>query len=293
MTIMRFVVGDVRMTLVREVLQTITFDGLFSGTDAATIADAQSWLAPHFVDGDGRPLLSIHALVVESEGQTIVVDTCVGDRVIAGMEGLTPPVPVFLDDLERAGFAPDSIDTVVCTHMHFDHVGWNTRWDGDRWVPTFPQARYLFGRVEYEHWARGAEGMATTFGDTVVPVVESGQADLVETDHRITSEVRLVPTPGHTPGHVSVRISSAGEEAVITGDLLHHPIQWAAPGWTMVADSDPAQASATREEFAAEAAASARLVFGTHFAGPSCGHVRAGSSGWWFDAAPDRASLVE
>ncbi len=292
MTILRFAVGDVRITLVREVLQTISFEGLFAGADDSTITGSRSWLHPHFVDDDGRPLLSIHALVVESAGQRILVDTCVGDRAIPGMEALTPAVPVFLDDLARAGFPPDSIDTVVCTHMHFDHVGWNTRWDGEQWVPTFPSARYLFGRLEYEHWATGAEGMASTFADAVVPVVASGCADLVETDHRITSEVRLVPTPGHTPGHVSVLIESAGEEAVITGDLVHHPIQIAAPSWTMVADSDAAQASSTRQAFIADAVASGRLVFGTHFAGPSCGHVRTGTQGWWFDAAPDRAVAV-
>src|SRR5690606_26648639 len=183
-----------------------------------------------------------HALVLESQGKVIVVDTCVGSRPVPGFDNMSNLQLTFLDDLAAAGYPADEVDIVLCTHLHFDHVGWNTRLVDGKWVPTFPNARYLFGRVEYEHWDSGARGVAVTFGDAVRPVMEAGLAELVEMDHRIADEVWLEPTPGHSPGHVSVRISSRGVDAVITGDMVHHPVQFAAPHWAMSADGDPAQA---------------------------------------------------
>ena len=155
----------------------------------------------------------------------------------------------FLADLAAAGYARETIDTVVCTHLHVDHVGWNTMLVEGRWVPTFPQARYLMGRVEYQHWTtqREREDMAVVLANSVAPVFDAGLVDLVETDHRICDEISLIPTPGHTPGHVSLRIASRGEEALITGDFMHHPCQIARPDWSSNADSDPAAARQTRE----------------------------------------------
>ncbi len=146
---------------------------------------------------------------------------------------------------------------------------------GNRWVPTFPNARYLMGRVEHAHWTaqRERDDMQAVLADSVTPVWEAGLVDLVETDHRICDEVSLVPTPGHTPGHVSLRIASAGEEALITGDLMHHPCQIARPDWCSTADSDPAAARATRETMLARLADAPTLVIGTHFAGRTAGHV--------------------
>ena len=147
--------------------------------------------------------------------------------------------------LRRPGYAIADIDTVVCTHLHFDHVGWNTRLVDGKWVVTFTNARYLIGRVEWEHWSV-TDGDYSNVGDTVRPVVESGAADLVEVDHQICPQVRLVPTPGHTPGHVSVVIESGGQRAVITGDMAHHPLQFAEPDIGAPADSDSAMAAKTR-----------------------------------------------
>jgi glyoxylase-like metal-dependent hydrolase (beta-lactamase superfamily II) len=131
-----------------------------------------------------------------------------------------------------AGFPPESIDLVLCTHLHVDHIGWNTRLQDGRWVPTFPRARYLFARKEWEHWStRDGDEYGPIIADSVRPVVEAGRADLVEGDHRISEELALEPTPGHTPGHVSLRVSSQGQEAVITGDLMHHPVQCGEPDW--------------------------------------------------------------
>jgi uncharacterized protein (TIGR02118 family) len=123
----------------------------------------------------------------------------------------------FLEDLQAAGVAPESVDVVLCTHLHVDHVGWNTRLDGDRWVPTFPRARYLFARREWEHWSAEREpDTARIMADSVTPILEAGLATLVEADHRISDEIWLEPTPGHTPGHVSVRLRGRDGEAVIT-----------------------------------------------------------------------------
>jgi glyoxylase-like metal-dependent hydrolase (beta-lactamase superfamily II) len=164
---------------------------------------------------------------------------------------------------------------VLCTHLHVDHVGWNTMLVDGRWVPTFPRARYLMGRVEYEHWSRpqGRDDMVAVFGDSVRPVFDAGLVDLVETDARISEEIDLVPTIGHTPGHVSVRIRSRGEEALITGDFMHHPCQIAHPEWASTADSDAAMGVATRERMFEQLAGTPVLVIGTHFAGATAGRI--------------------
>ncbi len=144
-----------------------------------------------------------------------------------------------------------------------------------RWVPTFPQARYLMGRKEFEHWTndRTREDMRLILADSVLPVYEAGLVDLVETDHRIGEEISLLPTFGHTPGHVSVRISSRGEEALITGDFLHHPCQIAHPEWSSTADWDGEQAHATRRRMYEQLAGKPVLVLGTHFAGATAGRI--------------------
>ena len=240
-----------------------------------------SWLRPHFADERGRLKMSIHALVIEApsggkDPRRILVDTCLGNnkqgRRIPTWNNLQLP---FLADLAAAGFARESIDTVLCTHLHVDHVGWNTTLEGDKWVPTFPQARYLMGRVEFGHWREqhGREDMAAVFADSVKPVHDAGLVDLVETDHRITNEISLIPTVGHTPGHVSVVIKSEGEEALITGDFMHHPCQIARPQWCSTADSDPETAQRTRERMLADLAGRPVLVIGTHFAGVTAGRI--------------------
>ena len=235
-----------------------------------------AWLRPHFADERGRLKMSIHALAVEAPGRRIVVDTCLGNdkegRRIPTWNNLSLP---FLKDLEAAGFARDSIDTVLCTHLHVDHVGWNTMLQGGKWVPTFPQARYLMGRVEFAHWRANRErsDMQAVFADSVKPVHEAGLVDLVETDHRITNEISLIPTIGHTPGHVSVLIKSKGEEALITGDFMHHPCQIAHPEWSSTADSDPEMGQKTRERMLADLASRPVLVIGTHFAGATAGRI--------------------
>jgi glyoxylase-like metal-dependent hydrolase (beta-lactamase superfamily II) len=204
------------------------------------------------------------------------VDTCLGnDKENRRIPTWNRLQTSFLADLAAAGYPRETIDTVVCTHLHVDHVGWNTMLTDHGWVPTFPNARYLIGRVEYAHWtSRGErEDMAAVLADSVTPVWNAGLIDLVATDQRICDEVSLVPTTGHTPGHVSVRIASQGEEALITGDFMHHPCQIAHPEWSSTADSDPALARLTRERMLTSLADTPILVIGTHFAGRTAGHA--------------------
>jgi glyoxylase-like metal-dependent hydrolase (beta-lactamase superfamily II) len=247
----------------------------------------RDWLAPHFLDDRGRLLQSIHTFVVQAPGLTVLVDTCVGNGKDRGGRAPFHMLQTsFLEDLRAAGFPPESIDAVVCTHLHVDHVGWNTRLDGGRWVPTFPRARHLFARREWEHWsADGGEDTRRIMADSVAPVVDAGLADLVETDHRLSGEVWLEPTPGHTPGHVSVRLSSGGQDAVISGDLMHHPIQMAEPEWQTPFDSDARAATKTRRAFCERYADTPVAVLGTHFHHPTAGRIVRHGPAWRFAAA--------
>jgi glyoxylase-like metal-dependent hydrolase (beta-lactamase superfamily II) len=239
------------------------------------------WLQPDFADETGRLKMSVQALIVETPERRIIVDTCLGnDKENRRIPGWNRLQTSFLADLAAAGYSRETIDTVVCTHLHVDHVGWNTMLvdgpDGTKkWVPTFPKARYLMGRVEYEHWRRQRErdDMIAVFADSVAPVFDAGLVGLVDTPHRISDEVSLVPTPGHTPGHASVEIVSDGATALITGDFLHHPSQIARPDWSSTADSDPEMARQTRQHMLTRLADAPILVIGTHFAGRTAGHI--------------------
>jgi glyoxylase-like metal-dependent hydrolase (beta-lactamase superfamily II) len=271
----RWKVGDITITRIVEL--EVTGGSRFILPEATREAvQPIGWLAPHFADADGRLRMSIHALIVETPERRIMVDTCLGNdkqRTIPGWNMRQGP---FLNDIAAAGYPRDSIDTVLCTHLHVDHVGWNTMLVDGKWVPTFPKARYLIGRREWEHW--NGEGAAQRrgddiMGDSVRPVFDAGLVDLVATDHAVADGVRLEPTPGHTPGHVSVRISSKDEEALITGDCIHHPCQMARPHWASAADSDPDAARETRLRLLDQYADGPVLVIGTHFATPTAGHI--------------------
>jgi glyoxylase-like metal-dependent hydrolase (beta-lactamase superfamily II) len=205
----------------------------------------------------------------------MLVDTCVGnDKDRGGRRPFHMLRTDFLDRLTAAGFPPESIDVVVCTHLHVDHVGWNTRLADGRWIPTFPRARYLFARAEWEHWTSETDDdTKRIMADSVGPIVDAGLADLVDADHRVSDEIWLMPTPGHTPGHASVRLSAGGADAVITGDLMHHPVQVGEPEWGSNFDSDVAAARVTRRAFCERYADRPVAVLGTHFHHPTAGRI--------------------
>lgn len=278
-------VGRITITLVRESLVPVPLPGLFpDARPDEVIAANRHWLAPHFLNDDGTLPLSIHSFVIEDGAQTIVVDTCIGDRPVPGFDAISNIGPKWLEGFRAAGFDPAAVDVVICTHLHFDHVGWNTMLVDGEWAPTFPNARYLFARNEYEHWASGADGYAFTFSDAVQAVVDAGLADLVETDHRLSDHVSFISTPGHSPGHVSVLLESDGEQAIITGDMVHHPIQIAALDWRMGADDDSVQAASSRRMLFGRVANTPTRLFGTHFAPPTAGWVRGEPEAYRFEA---------
>jgi glyoxylase-like metal-dependent hydrolase (beta-lactamase superfamily II) len=242
------------------------------------------WLQPHFATPEGKMIVSFQCFVLRSRGRSVMIDTCIGAEREREFPVFTHLQTTFLEDLAAAGFPPGSITDVLCTHLHFDHVGWNTHRVNGRWVPTFPQARYCFGRREWEHWQhlRDTDGYhhMAHLQDAVDPVVEAGLVQLIDPDFRLTDEVSLIPTPGHTPGHVSVLIESAGRSAVITGDLMHNPIQIAVPATEARFDMDKAQGARTRVQFVERFNSSPTLVIGSHFADPSAGYIVPDGAAW-------------
>jgi glyoxylase-like metal-dependent hydrolase (beta-lactamase superfamily II) len=177
--------------------------------------------------------------------------------------------------LKAAGFSVGDIDFVMCTHLHVDHVGWNTRLENGRWVPTFPKARYVFARREFEYWTeQNAKTEVAPFGDSVLPVVEAKQAEIVSNDHQIGDHVRILPTPGHTPGHVAFTFGKAKDLAVFSGDLMHTPLQTRYPELSPKFDVDPVQAAATRQSFLERYCDTDTLCCTAHFPSPSTGKIR-------------------
>lgn len=249
---------------------------------------ALEWLHPHYATPDGRQRMNFQGFVVQAPGRTIVVDSCIGAGRDREFDVFCDLPEGFLEDLESLGVTREDVDTVMCTHLHFDHVGWNTYKDPatGEFKPTFPNARYLFGRTEFEAWKdirNDGVHNANHMVECVDPIVAAGMADFIEGDHRICDEVYCEPSHGHTPGHVHVRISSKGEEAVITGDLMHHPMQCAMPQRIATFDMDKESGRATRIGFVDKYADSGVLVIGAHFAEPTAGHIATGGDGArWF-----------
>jgi glyoxylase-like metal-dependent hydrolase (beta-lactamase superfamily II) len=266
-------VGDVRISQLVEITEVGGKLPLLPDVTPEQLREIP-WLYPRFVSPAGELCMNIQMLVIETPARRMVVDTCIGnDKTIALEDWAHLQLP-FLDDLVAMGHAPDSIDTVICTHLHVDHVGWNTRKVDGRWRPTFANARYLMVENEFEHWrALEDDPFGEVFHESIAPVFDAGLVDLVAADHDVGDGIRLEPTPGHTPGHVSVHVTSRGEEAVITGDLMHHPCQIARPDWSTPFDTDVAQARATRRAFLERYADRPVLVLGTHFADPVGGRL--------------------
>ncbi|MDA1074597.1 MAG: MBL fold metallo-hydrolase [Proteobacteria bacterium] len=278
-------VGNIKITRVVEMQ--VAGGSRFILPDATREACLSiDWMQPHFMDVDGNLIMSIHALVVDTGERRIVVDTCIGNDKQRSIPNWTNLQTDFLKDLAAAGYPRETIDTVLCTHLHVDHVGWNTMLVDGEWVPTFPNARYLLAEKEWQYWDANEDEAqyGPIMADSVRPVIEAGLVDFIDWEHEVTPEIRLEPTPGHTPGHVSIHIRSNGEEALITGDCIHHPCQMTRTDWCSSADFDQTVGRQTREGLLERYVDQDILIIGTHFATPTAGHIKhLKGGGYWLD----------
>ena len=260
---------------------------IFGDCTQAHLDANRGWLVPRFQDAaSGLLAITIQSFLVRQHGLTILVDSCGGNDKERARPHFHRQRGTWLDTLRATGVKPEDVDIVLCSHLHVDHVGWNTRLENGRWVPTFPNARYLISRREWDHWqAAGAAALSRTgdyITDSVLPVFAAGQAELVGDEHAVASEISVEPAPGHTPGQLMVRLGSGREQAILSADLMHHPLQVRYPEWSTRFCTDPVQARATRIAFFNEHAGSGRLVFPAHFPSPTGGTIERDGNGFRF-----------
>lgn len=270
-------VGDVTVTAIVELWDFRDHINMTIEDAAPHEVIALPWLHPHYATPAGEQRMNFQAFVVRTPDRIIMVDTCIGNGRERGFDVFSNLQTSFLEDLAAIGIGRGDVDLVLCTHLHHDHVGWNTMWEDGRWVPTFPNARYLFGQTEKDGWERfRADGDHDIrhLVDSIDPIVAAGLADFVEADVAVCPEIRLAPSHGHTPGHMHVCIASRGAQAVITGDLMHHPIQCAMPHRIARFDLDKQAGRDTRIGFVERYSDSDVLIIGSHFAEPSAGFIR-------------------
>jgi len=270
-------VGGATVTRIEEQLGTVrmTAGEFLVGFERAAFERHLGWMAPeHYAPAEDRLISSMHSWLVRTGRHLVLVDGCCGN------DKERPFNPRFhrlgtryLENLRAAGVAPEEIDIVLCTHLHADHVGWNTRLENGRWVPTFPNARYLFSDREDARWNPARNGAleparALVYQDSVLPVVEAGLATRLEGEHAIDDALLVEPAPGHTPGHVLLKLLSGGARGLFCGDILHHAVQVYEPGWNSAFCEDPDAARRTRRRVLEHCADERALLFPTHFGRP-------------------------
>jgi glyoxylase-like metal-dependent hydrolase (beta-lactamase superfamily II) len=263
-------------------------DFLFPSSTPEEIRSSAAAQDSRFFDQASSLLvMSFHSILVRTPTHTVLVDTCVGnDKPRPRNEHWHQRRGTYLRDLAAAGVKPEDVDIVMCTHLHADHVGWNTRLEDGRWVPTFPNARYLFGKQEVEYWQQVLEQSAPeevnhgSWADSVAPVLDAGQAVLVSSDQEVADGIALVPAPGHTPGNVIVRLEEKGQRAYVTGDAIHHPIQIEHPHWSSCFCWDPDLSAKTRVEILRRLAAEEAWLLPAHFPTPTAAKVAENADGF-------------
>ena len=281
-------IGDARIDRVVDLEKfPLAMSWFFPDADKAELAEALSWLVPRFMQGNDL-FISIQSFVLRLDGKTILIDTCVGEHK------QRPNRPVwherkgtdYLATLASLGLQPEDIDYVFCTHLHADHVGWNTRLVNGRWVPTFPNARYLIGRVEAQHWQDqlklkpAGEVNHGSYHDSVLPIIEAGRADFVDSDHELLNGLVVRSLPGHTVGQTGLSFKRNGCGCLFTGDAIHHPIQLVKPDWSTALCDDAAQARVTRRQFLAEAAEQNDYLIASHFLETTGVQIRSKGDGY-------------
>ena len=274
-----FTVGD--LTIHRVIEQETTFLPaleMFPALTPERLAENRSWLRQaKALDESDTLILCFQSYVVKTPHHTILIDSCIGN------DKPRPHRPkwhmktddTYLRALAAAGVSVADIDVVMCTHLHVDHVGWNTRLDNGRWVPTFPNARYVFAKTEYDYWAaQNAKSELPVFADSVLPVVEANKADIVANDFSIGDHARILPSPGHTPGHVAIAFGRTRDDAVFTGDAMHSPLQTRHPELSPKFDVDPELAATTRRKLLERLCDTDTLCCTAHFPSPSAGRIK-------------------
>jgi glyoxylase-like metal-dependent hydrolase (beta-lactamase superfamily II) len=271
--------GD--LTIHRIIEQETTFlaaQDMFPRLTSELLAENRAWLkAAKALDDNDTLILCFQSYIVKTPHHTIMIDSCIGNDK---PRPTRPKWNMKTDDtymraLKAAGISVADIDYVMCTHLHVDHVGWNTRLDNGKWVPTFPNARHVFARGEFDYWAeQHKKAEVPPFGDSVLPIVEAGKAEIVGDDFSIDDHARILPTPGHTPGHVAFTFGRGKEDAVFSGDLMHSPLQTRYPELSPKFDVDGAQAAKTRRSFLERCCDSDTLCCTAHFPSPSAGRIR-------------------
>jgi len=277
-------IGNLRVMRVLEAITPFSRQTFFPHTTDSDWAPHRHWLEPDALDPATDELqFPMQSYVVRTSHHTILIDSCIGN------DKQRPNRPAwhlktdgtYMSGLAAAGIAPEDIDFVMCTHLHTDHIGWNTRLQDGRWVPTFPNARYIFSETELAAWRDvGHEGFPRApYEDSVLPIVEAGRAELVGNDYALDDEVWLESTPGHTPDHVAIALASVGANAIMCGDLMHSPVQCLHPEWVPWPDWDVELARHTRRAFLERYCETDTLVCTAHFPLPSAGRiVRAGDA---------------
>ncbi len=267
--------------------ETPLFDPLtfFPSLTKEVLEENRSWLEPDAIDpASGKLRLCIQSYIVQTPHHNILIDTCVGNHKNRPGRDFwhMKDDPAYMRNLGAAGFKVEDIDYVMCTHLHVDHVGWNTKLENGRWVPTFPKARYVFSQQEYAYWeGENAKETVHPFADSVLPIVEAKRADLVKNDFALDDMIRLESTPGHTPDHVAVQVGKQGSpDAVITGDLIHSPLQAKIPELSMRADYDQKQSAVTRRKFLECYCDTRTLMCMAHFPSPSVGKLTRWGNGF-------------
>jgi glyoxylase-like metal-dependent hydrolase (beta-lactamase superfamily II) len=253
-------------------------DFLFPDWDPTVLEQHKSLMLPEcFDEVGGRFIASVHTWVLRTPHHTILIDSCGGNhKNRPGLPRFHQQNLPFLERLAESGVLPEAVDYVCCTHLHVDHCGWNTRLLDGRWVPTFPNAKYVFSKAEYEHWKgpAGREGFnAGVYEDSVLPVVESGQAEIVDGEGAIGNGLTFHSSPGHSVGHVAIKLASAGQRGIFSGDIMHQPLQVFRPDWNSAFCEHSEQARASRRWLLEQSAEEDATVFTAHFANSSAGCV--------------------